>query len=72
MNKDLLIKKAYQVKDFALDQLEKLGQYLKKTFLKPSEAMKTFYVLFAVAFACFIYTFVTQQCTIPLGGDYSI
>ena len=55
-----------------LSYLEKGLNWLKETFLHPSEAMKTFYLLFVVGILCFIYTWVTHDFTIPLGGDYTL
>lgn len=45
--------------------------WLKKVFLQPGEARKTFYLLTIVAILCFIYTLRHEYCTIPLSGDYS-
>ncbi len=52
--------------------VEKVGKWLNKTFLHPSERMKTFYWLFVVSVACFIYTWVTHSFTVPLSGDYTL
>ncbi len=50
----------------------RLFSWLKKTFLHPNEAMKTFYALMLIANLCFIYTWAGHYCTVPLGGDYTL
>ena len=56
----------------ALIVLDNFFEWLKKTFLHPSEGMKTFYLLFIISILCFIYTWVTHDFTVPLGGDYTL
>lgn len=56
----------------ALVTLDAFFQWLKRTFLHPSEGMKTFYLLFIISILCFIYTWVTHEFTVPLGGDYTL
>ena len=52
------------------DLLTRIGHWFSKTFLHPGERMKTFYLLFIVGICCYIYTWITNYCTVPLGGDY--
>ena len=45
---------------------------LKKKFFHPSERMKTFYCLVVVGLCCFLYSWIKNQLTVPLGGDYTL
>lgn len=45
---------------------------IKEAFVHPKGAMQCFYWLLIVANLCFIYTWVQNGFTVPLGGDYSI
>lgn len=48
------------------------GRKIKDAFLHPKGAMQCFYWLLVVANLCFIFTWVRNGFTVPLGGDYSM
>ncbi len=50
--------------------LTSVGHWFSRVFLHPSERMKTFYLLFVVGICCYIYTWCTNYCTVPMSGDY--
>lgn len=45
---------------------------LKTGLLHPSERLKTFYLLVVVGVVCFIYSWIRNDLTVPLGGDYTL
>lgn len=70
--KDKVVAASRNAGPFMSRKFKDLGAWLKKTFLHPNEAMKTFYALMIIANLCFIYTWIGHYCTIPMGGDYTL
>ena len=54
------------------DSMDRFVIWFKKTFLHPGDAMLTFYLLFLVSLGCFGVTLVSNYCTVPLSGDYTL
>ncbi len=54
------------------DLMDRFVIWFKKTFLHPGDAMLTFYLLFLVSLGCFGVTLVSNYCTVPLSGDYTL
>jgi len=55
--------------------LRGLGSFFHRAwnFLRhPGEGTKTCYLLILTGIACFIVTWISQSCTVPLGGDYTL
>lgn len=53
-------------------RVDPLAERLKDKILHPSERLKTFYCLVIVGICCFIYSWIRNQLTVPLGGDYTL
>lgn len=52
------------------NSLNKIKEKIKNLVLKPSEFQITIYFLIITSIACFIISWVRNNLTVPLGGDY--
>ena len=54
------------------EALSRFGSRVKNTLFHPSERLKTFYALVIVGLLCFGYSWIINDMTVPLGGDYTL
>lgn len=48
----------------------KIKNFFYRAFKHPSQRLKTFYILTVVGILCYIYSWITNDFTVPLSGDY--